>query len=173
MESIQHMYTRLRQPKIRIPCILITETPCLGLPIMHWDRHGINSTHVHLSQVIKGMDSMHLVHLDVLSLRPQTNTTSASAREPLRGSLLAASAARFGPSALKVRSFWMDYMHLNHWDTMSWSSHNAVLHFHFPVCWYCSCTWVIRGEKMYLNEYSTLISSILCTKLTNDFFFFF
>ena len=28
---------------------------------------------------------------------------------PLRGSLLAASAARFGPSALKVRSFWMDY----------------------------------------------------------------
>ena len=27
---------------------------------------------------------------------------------PLRGSLLAASAARFGPSALKVRSFWMD-----------------------------------------------------------------
>ena len=26
----------------------------------------------------------------------------------LRGSLLAASAARFGPSALKVRSFWMD-----------------------------------------------------------------
>ena len=26
-----------------------------------------------------------------------------------RGSLLAASAARFGPSALKVRSFWMDY----------------------------------------------------------------
>ena len=27
----------------------------------------------------------------------------------LRGSLLAASAARFGPSALKVRSFWMDY----------------------------------------------------------------
>ena len=48
-----------------------------------------------------------IVHLDVLSLRPQTNTTSASARE-LRGSLLAASAARFGPSALKVRSFWMD-----------------------------------------------------------------
>ena len=29
---------------------------------------------------------------------------------PLRGSLLAASAARFGPSALKVRSFWMDYI---------------------------------------------------------------
>ena len=49
---------------------------------------------------------MPLVHLDVLSLRPQTNTTSASARD----SLLAASAARFGPSALKVRSFWMDYM---------------------------------------------------------------
>ena len=48
----------------------------------------------------------NIVHLDVLSLRPQTNTTSASA--PLRGSLLAASAARFGPSALKVRSFWMD-----------------------------------------------------------------
>ena len=72
-----------------------------------------------------------LVHLDVLSLRPQTNTMSASRRcaarysplarlvsglrpsrwgpSPLRGSLLAASAARFGPSALKVRSFWMDY----------------------------------------------------------------
>ena len=31
---------------------------------------------------------------------------------PLRGSLLAASAARFGPSALKVRSFWMDYVHV-------------------------------------------------------------
>ena len=31
-----------------------------------------------------------------------------SALKPLRGSLLAASAARFGPSALKVRSFWMD-----------------------------------------------------------------
>ena len=30
-------------------------------------------------------------------------------RSPLRGSLLAASAARFVPSALKVRSFWMDY----------------------------------------------------------------
>ena len=29
---------------------------------------------------------------------------------PLRGSLLTASAARFGPSALKVRSFWMDYI---------------------------------------------------------------
>ena len=41
-----------------------------------------------------------LVHLDVLSLRPQTNITSASARH---------CAARFGPSALKVRSFWMDY----------------------------------------------------------------
>ena len=41
-----------------------------------------------------------------LAIRPQTNTTSAS----LRGSLLAASAARFGPSALKVRSFWMDYL---------------------------------------------------------------
>ena len=36
MESIQHMYTCLRQSKIRIPCILITETPCLGLPTMHF-----------------------------------------------------------------------------------------------------------------------------------------
>ena len=34
---------------------------------------------------------------------------STSRCTPLRGSLLAASAARFGPSALKVRSFWMDY----------------------------------------------------------------
>ena len=56
---------------------------------------------------------LQLVHLDVLSLRPQTDTTSASARDlPLHGSLLAASAARFGPSALKVRSFWMDYLQL-------------------------------------------------------------
>ena len=31
---------------------------------------------------------------------------------PLRGSLLAASGARFGPSALKVRSFWMDYANI-------------------------------------------------------------
>ena len=38
-----------------------------------------------------------LVHLDVLSLRPQTNITSTSP-----------CAARFGPSALKVRYFWMD-----------------------------------------------------------------
>ena len=36
-------------------------------------------------------------------------TPRARQRAPLRGSLLAASAARFGPSALKVRSFWMDY----------------------------------------------------------------
>ena len=42
---------------------------------------------------------VHL-HVDVLSLRPQTITTIAPAHH---------CASPFGPSALKARSFWMDY----------------------------------------------------------------
>ena len=84
---------------------------------------------------------------------------------PLHGSLLATSAACFGPSALKVRSFWMDYstaeLHISCEHIIMFSI-SLVSFFSYltsmlpPVCFY-----KLGKLKSYFLVYKTL-HDIMC-----------